>query len=69
MMSEGEATFCAFIAAIIGAIGGAFVAATINNNSWRTQAIEKGYAEYVLKGSEAVWQWKEPKPVTNKEQP
>mgnify|MGYP001570249621 CR=1 FL=1 len=23
------------------------------------QAIEKGHAEYVLKGDKAVWQWKE----------
>lgn len=34
------------------------------DNTWRREAVEKGHAEYVLQGSDAVWRWKEVQPST-----
>lgn len=52
---------------LIGIVIGIFLGLTTGVASicklsleWRREAVEKGHAEYVLQGDEAVWQWKEP---------
>lgn len=48
------------IIGIVFGIGfGCFVIGGMSTNSWKSEAVEKGHAEYVLQGSKAVWQWKE----------
>ena len=47
------------VGAVMLVITTALIIYGCNNRSWKEFAIESGHAEYVLKGSEAVWQWKE----------
>lgn len=49
----------------LGTMLGLFVAMLVCvavDSTWRREAVEKGHAEYVLQGSEAVWRWKEVTP-------
>lgn len=58
-MIEGIDTAVGCVCLIIGLFFGAFISCVWQSESWKKEAVEKGHAEYVLKGNEAVWQWKE----------
>lgn len=52
----------------LGTLLGLFVAlmvCIVVDIAWRREAVEKGHAEYVLQGDEAVWQRKEVKELSD----
>ena len=53
--------FLAFVGGLlIGAVAFGVSIGGCTDSAWRRESVEKGHAEYVLKGNQAVWQWKEP---------
>lgn len=54
IFSVGDMLAIALLVFIVGAIGGVCV----SDVAAKDEAVKSGHAEYVLHGSEAVWQWK-----------
>ena len=58
---DGRVAGCAalFAAALMLVVVTAAIASDCTARAWEKDAVRLGHAEYVPKGSEAVWQWKE----------
>ena len=54
-----ESPIVFFLGFIIGATAMGFGVGIGVTNSWKSEAVEAGHAEYVLDGDKAVWRWKD----------